>query len=168
MDLLWTCKRCGKQFDTLSFAYALDMPDRWTELPKSEREQRGQLSSDACVIDGQEFYIRGRIVIPVRDSPTPFVWGVWTSIPQQGYDRIGETWNVEQREHEPPIAGTLANDIPIYPQTRDLRCSLHLRNAGKRPSIMLESTDHPLAVEQRNGITLDRVKEIAAVVLKHG
>jgi hypothetical protein len=32
---------------------------------------------------------------------------------------------------------------------------------------MLDAIDHPLAIEQRDGITLDRVKEIAAVVLRH-
>ncbi|WP_308294565.1 hypothetical protein [Streptomyces sp. RKAG290] len=35
---------------------------------------------------------------------------------------------------------------------------------GRRPLIELEPTDHPLAVEQRNGITLDRVREIAEAV----
>jgi hypothetical protein len=29
----------------------------------------------------------------------------------------------------------------------------------------LEPTDHPLAVEQRTGITLDRVREIATAVM---
>jgi len=33
--------------------------------------------------------------------------------------------------------------------------------------VELESTDHPLAVEQREGITMDRVQEIAEALL-HG
>lgn len=36
---------------------------------------------------------------------------------------------------------------------------------GPRPFIELEPTDHPLAVEQRTGITQDRVREIAEAVL---
>lgn len=51
MDLLWTCKCCGKQYDTLSFAYALDQPDPWNEIPETERKQRAVLGSDGCVID---------------------------------------------------------------------------------------------------------------------
>ena len=38
----------------------------------------------------------------------------------------------------------------------------HLRSGDLRPLIELEPTDYPLAVEQRNGITLDRIKQIAA------
>jgi hypothetical protein len=37
---------------------------------------------------------------------------------------------------------------------------VHLRNDGIRPYVELEPTSHPLAVEQRLGITLDRVAEI--------
>jgi len=33
------------------------------------------------------------------------------------------------------------------------------------PLIELEHTDHPLAVEQRTGITMARVREIAATLL---
>ncbi len=38
---------------------------------------------------------------------------------------------------------------------------------GQRPLIELEPTDHPLAAEQRAGITLARVQEIAETLL-HG
>jgi hypothetical protein len=36
---------------------------------------------------------------------------------------------------------------------------------GERPSVELEPTSHPLAVEQRNGITVARVHEIAETLL---
>ena len=38
---------------------------------------------------------------------------------------------------------------------------VHLRADGIRPYIELEPTDHPLAVEFREGITMERVQEIA-------
>ena len=44
---------------------------------------------------------------------------------------------------------------------------MHTRPVGVRPYIELEATDHPLAVEQREGITWERVQEIAEIVL-HG
>jgi hypothetical protein len=37
---------------------------------------------------------------------------------------------------------------------------VHLRDHGIRPYIELEVTEHPLAVEQRSGITMQRVAEI--------
>jgi hypothetical protein len=42
---------------------------------------------------------------------------------------------------------------------------VHTREVGQRPRIELEPTDHPLAVEQRQGITRERVQEIAEIVL---
>ena len=48
-----------------------------------------------------------------------------------------------------------------------MKTRVHLRDDGARPYIELEPTDHPLAVEQRNGITADRVAEIYAYY-EHG
>jgi len=52
--------------------------------------------------------------------------------------------------------------LPLYPSTENLKTRVHLRDNGVRPYIELEATDHPLAVEQRNGIAADRVAEIYA------
>jgi Uncharacterized protein conserved in bacteria (DUF2199) len=49
----------------------------------------------------------------------------------------------------------------------NLKTHVHTREVGRRPFIELEPTDHPLAVEQRDGITWERVQEIAEQVL-HG
>jgi hypothetical protein len=167
IDLDWTCPCCGRQYDTLSFAYALDEPDAWRAIPEAERRYRGVLGTDTCTIDGGQFFIRGRVVIPVIGYDEPFRWGIWASVSKESFERYGRLWDVAVREHEAPISGVLASDVPIYPATSNLRCSIHLRNARKRPSFAIEPADHPLAAEQRNGITLDRVKEIAAVVQRH-
>jgi hypothetical protein len=37
----------------------------------------------------------------------------------------------------------------------------HFRSGGLRPQIELEPTDHPFAIDQRNGITLEKAWEIA-------
>jgi hypothetical protein len=42
---------------------------------------------------------------------------------------------------------------------------VHLRDYGKRPFLELEPTEHPLAVEQRGGITVARVGEILSLYL---
>jgi hypothetical protein len=43
---------------------------------------------------------------------------------------------------------------------------VHLRSGGRRPAIELEPTDHPLAIEQREGISIARVEEIAAQLMR--
>lgn len=111
MDLIWTCPCCGKRYDTLSFAYALDEPDPWGAVPGDEREYRGVLGSDTCRID-EQFYIRGRIVVPVIGSDDPFIWGTWASVSKESFARFGALWDVEKREQEPPFA---AHDQQRHP-----------------------------------------------------
>ena len=67
MDLVWTCKCCGKQYNSLPLAFALDVPDPWLAVPEGERRLRGTLTSDRCIIDRNEFCVRGRLEIPVID-----------------------------------------------------------------------------------------------------
>ena len=52
-------------------------------------------------------------------------------------------------------------------ETMDLTTRVNLRDDGLRLSIELKPTDHPLALEQRNGISIDRVAEIYSIMV-HG
>jgi hypothetical protein len=47
----------------------------------------------------------------------------------------------------------------------NLKARIHLRDDGVRPYIELEPTDHPLAIEQRLGISVERVAEIYAQIM---
>ncbi|MFD9615564.1 DUF2199 domain-containing protein [Streptomyces sp. NPDC059083] len=47
----------------------------------------------------------------------------------------------------------------------NLKTKLHTQPIGDRPLVELEPTDHPLAVEQRTGITSARVQWIAEQIL---
>jgi hypothetical protein len=165
MNYTWTCRCCGKQFEELPLSFAPAAPDPWIELTEEERAIRGRIDSDLCVIDQQYFFVRGCLEIPIIDPQTTFVWGVWVSVAKQNFERILELWDSEIRESEAPIFGWLCNNISIYPTTFGLKTLVHLRNAEKRPFIELEPTDHPLAVEQQEGISLSRVTEIAAALL---
>lgn len=51
------------------------------------------------------------------------------------------------------------------PETTNLKTLVHTREVGMIPFVELEPTDHPLAIEQTQGIALDRVKEIAGLLL---
>jgi hypothetical protein len=127
------------------------------------------LSSDQCVIQGQAFFVRGLIEIPVTDLDEVFSWGVWVSLSHEKFARAAELWETPGRESEPPYFGWLSTDLPIYsPSTINLKTNLHTRPVGQRPLIELEPTDHPLAVEQRSGITMARVQQIAEALLHPG
>jgi hypothetical protein len=162
MDYRWTCSCCGKTFDTLPMDYAIEGPSNWFAVPEAERATRVKKDSNLCVIDSREFYVRGCIEIPVHDCNDRFVWGVWVSVSEESFRYILDKWTAEIPADEPPRFGWLCNWIRGYPEPKDIGCDVHLRSGNLRPRIVLEPTDHPLAVEQREGITLDRVKEIIA------
>ena len=105
---------------------------------------------------------------PVVDGPGPFVWGVWASLSEKSFKRFIELWNYDGRETEPPFFGWLCTRLPLYPDTGLLKTKVHLRPANQRPFIELEPTNHPLAVEQRQGITMARVREIVEPLMHHG
>jgi hypothetical protein len=88
--------------------------------------------------------------------------GVWVSVSRESFKRIVEIWSADVVKNEPPKFGWLCNNISEYPDTLNLKTLVHLRTGNKRPSIELEPSDHPLAVEQREGISIARVEEIAA------
>jgi hypothetical protein len=70
------------------------------------------------------------------------------------------------RERAQPYFGWLSTELPLYqPTTLSLKTHVRTRPVGQRPLIELEPTGHPLAVEQRTGITLERVQEIAETLL---
>lgn len=168
MQHAWTCGCCGKQFDTLPLDFACAAPDQWFQIPEAERQNRAKLTSDVCIIDDKDIFVRGCLEIPITDQSNSFSWGVWVSISKESYARVVELWDAQVIENEQPKFGWLCNNISAYPATLNLKTNLHLRGAGRRPLIELEPTDHPLAVEQRQGISIKRVEEIAALhLLRH-
>jgi hypothetical protein len=48
--------------------------------------------------------------------------------------------------------GWLSTSIPCYPETINLKTNVHNSPIGVTPYIELEPTEHPLAMEKREGI----------------
>ena len=162
----WTCKCCGKQQSTLPLDVALQVPDYWLGLSEEERRQRGRIDSDVCLVD-EHIFVRGCIEIPLIDNDEMFVWGAWVSLSKESFRRVVDLWDKDAVENEPPKFGWLSNSISSYPDTLGLKADVYLRGGNLRPLIKLEPTDHPLAVEQRQGISLARVEEIMARLQRH-
>jgi hypothetical protein len=163
VDYAWTCGCCGRSFNTLPMAYAVTAPPNWNGLPEAERATRAELTDDLCTIDDTEHYIRGCLEIPVSDSSESLVWGVWVSVSKESFEYILDRWTADIAEDEPPRFGWLCTWLNGYPEPREIRCHVFLRSGDLRPRIVLEPTDYPLAVEQQQGITFERVKQIAAL-----
>lgn len=124
------------------------------------------MTSDVCVVDDQHYFVRGVIEIPIIGfEEDRFRWGAWVSLSKKSYDEVIELWKVDPAGHG-PYFGWLDSALPLYsPTTLGLKTNVHLQANNLRPWIEVEPTDHPLALEQRNGITIERVQEIAAALL---
>jgi hypothetical protein len=107
--LAFTCSRCGQLHDELPMSFGAAAPAYYYAVPEEQRPARCLLNDDLCIIDGEQFFIRGCLEVPVPDGPGP----------------------------------------PV----------------GQRPLVELEPTEHPLAVEQRQGISMQRVQAIAEALL---
>ncbi len=162
-DRGFACTCCGDRHHELPMHYTADAPAVWD--PAYTGADDSLLSSDQCVIRGEHHFVRGLIEIPVLDGDEVFSWGVWVSLSRENFARAADLWDTPGREAEKPYFGWLTTELPVYPATTlNLKTHVHTRPVGRRPLIELEPTDHPLAVEQRTGITLDRVREIAAAL----
>ena len=143
-------------------SYGSEMPDYCLDIVEEEWDERVELSDDLCIIDKEYFFIRGLIEIPVEDGDEPFVWDVWVSLSEFNFKISKENWGTHDREMKlQSMFGWLSTSIPCYPETINLKTKVHTRKVGMRPFIELEPTDHPLALEQRKGIAISRIQQIA-------
>jgi len=70
-----------------------------------------------------------------------------------------------RRSHIGPFFGWLNAWLAPYPDTMNLKTMVKLRDNDIRPYIELEKTDHPLSIEQHNGISVERVAEIYSIMM---
>jgi hypothetical protein len=152
----YQCACCGKTHEELpDIGFA--KPEHYFDVPPEERGDRIQLTNDICVIDNQYYFIRGVIKIPVNDGETYFGIGVWISQKKENFE------NYQQHPDSSeigPYFGWLCSDIPEFGNTLSLKTEAHFQNGNLRPWIKLQTSDHPLAVAQQEGISLARAWEV--------
>ncbi len=143
-------------------AFDSDAPADWD--PALAGEEGSALGSDQCVVRGEKWFLRGNLVLPVHGEGEDVVWGVWLSVSEGTFDRAAELWENPHRVREPPYPGWLATELPGYEvSTLGMLARLRHRPPGTRPLVVLHGSDHPLAVEQRDGIDAARADELAAL-----
>lgn len=153
------CARCGEAHAGIP-AFHADRPTPYWDVPEERRETDVFLTSDSCVIADRFFFVHGCLEIPILDGDDIFTWGVWVSLKAEDFLTWHDNYGTVQRSHVGPFFGWLCTELPIYPDTMHLKTAVHLRDNGIRPLIELEATAHPLARDQRDGITMERALEI--------
>lgn len=159
------CPECGVNLPDVPLCYGADAPWRALGVAESEFESRVDLTDSQCVVDEKVFLIRGHIDIPVIGSDDVFSWSVWCSLSEESFLEACDRWLEPDRVNDAPYFGWLMTSLPVYPETLHLKTNVQSREVGRVPLVTVEPTDHPLAVEQRNGMSRERIQEIAHALL---
>lgn len=151
------CGTCGETHEGLPHI-GFQYPDPYFDIPEHERERRVIASTDLCSIDDEQFFIRGVIYIPVHGQEEDFGFGVWVSQKKENFQTYRDNYDSDQIG---PFFGWLSTRLICYADdTFCLKTMAYFRGANERPSIVVEPTDHPLSIDQRNGISLERAWEL--------
>jgi hypothetical protein len=158
------CSCCGEVHEG-SPSFGFRAPAPYLEQTKAVQEA-GFLGSDLCWYeddDGVHYFIRVCLEIAVHRVTQPFIWGVWVSLSKKNFDRYVETF--DEADVTDQYFGWLCNYLPYYESTYALRTKVHPRAGKSRPCIELEASEHPLAIDYYNGITIERAQEIAELAM---
>jgi hypothetical protein len=152
------CTTCGERHEGLG-GLSFAAPFHYQQMSASEQSSSAFLNADLCSINSEDFFVRGCLEIPLHGRGEPFIWGVWVSLSKSNFDRYVGTFG-QNDIAEGPYFGWFCNRLPGYPDTLHLKTNVYFRSGGVRPRIELEPTEHPLAIDQRRGMSAQALREI--------
>ena len=159
----FVCTVCGQYHDERLLDAVAPVPDRWLELSRWQRVRSRRARSICRIRDGlrDRFYLRGIVELPVAELDDSFRWGVWAEVGREDFERAWKRWDDADAAGD-EYRGTLDNHLPYPAETRGLAVLLRERGGDDVPLIEVLEDAHPLAHEQRSGISVERADELAA------
>ncbi|WP_024873615.1 DUF2199 domain-containing protein [Tolumonas lignilytica] len=160
------CSCCQKVHEG-SPSFSFNAPSSYSEQSE-EIKQAGKLTTDLCYYkdsDGDHYFAKVMISIPIHGIQEPFRWGVWTSLSEKNYHHYLE--NVETTEPNTVYFGWFCNHLPYYKNTYALAADVYPQNNGLRPILILHEADHEFYRDFVNGITIEKAQQIAEICM-HG
>lgn len=166
----YQCSCCGETFEEMPLCFGGTFPAYYFSVPAEEREQRVQLEESLCVIDEKHFFHRGRLTIPIIDHYDDLVFNVWTSISEENFCLRVELWESKDRINQEPYFGWMQTNVPTYGETLSLRSIAIEQGLDLIPEIKIIEENHPLTLDQENGITFEKAISIVNEIMKiqHG
>ncbi len=160
----WKCTSCD-EWHTGLFDLGFDSPVYWNERIKlADNEDvifdSSFLSSDLCVIDGEDFFVRCLLRIPVPSMNCWFAYGIWSSLSRHNFAAY-----VKHLQGAGNVVGSewpswLANDVHGTSTANSVEGWIIPQPDGARPIWEVHDNDHPLALAQTNGITAEQLLDI--------
>ena len=172
-SLRWKCYSCEQWHTGPCLDFGFNAPIYWDRNREPadqyldvERLPHNFLSEDLCIYEGQDYFVRGTIPLPIIGTSETFRWGVWGSLSEENFKQLVSMFDDPKRVELPPMFSWLSNQIEEYDDTLNLKMYAHLNEPDKRPTFELEPKEHQLSQEYYHGITAERVKEIMSRRLK--
>jgi len=158
------CSKCGELHEG-SPSFSFDAPAPFLEQSEAIRNN-GNLGTDLCEYedgDGEHYFIRACLEIPIHGVDEPFLWGVWVSVSEKSFVHYAETYDAPDPTDR--FFGWFCNHLPCYEDTYALKTRVHPREGGVRPYLELEETSHPLSIDFHRGISVARAQELAEAAM---
>lgn len=158
-DESFVCGVCGQAHEGLSHDFGWKLPDELWLLPEDVRQEKLDWSPDASYHEGR-WFVRGVLYVPINDTGRQWGWGIWAEIDDKVMGVVYHNFT-EDASDAPLQTGTIANKIPGFEDSVGQQINLRFRTADLRPLFFFpEDSQHPLAIEQREGVSLERYHEI--------
>lgn len=162
--MTFTCEVCGETHAGETRDIRMGLPQPIFLLDETERERRSWVADDAAVLDGERFFVRALLELPVVGEDGYFGYCAWIEVAEPDFAMLMELWDAEDGWRSGPFAGTLANELSPYAFTEGLPVQLRLREVQLLPLVELADGEHELVRAQRSGISPHRAHQLAATV----
>lgn len=163
----FTCSKCDKIHQGIP-SFSFDAPVYYYSIPAGEREARTELTSDTCVIDGNQFFAKGFLEIPVHGLEDTLSFTPWVSLSEVNFKRFQESQKVKDASTYGSMVGWFSSRIEPYEKCLEVKAKLVLQDHNYRPDILLEPTNLPLSVAFQNGISQEKLIEIVESFMHYG
>jgi hypothetical protein len=163
----FTCDTCGQTHSGEVRDIRMSLPEPIFFLDEVDREERAWVGDDSAVLrraEGNRFFVRGLLELPIEGEEGYFGYGSWIEVSQEDFEALRELWHDHDGWRSPPFAGTLANELAPYFGTIGLPLQIRLRQVQLLPAVELDDTNHELVRAQQHGISRHRAHELAATL----
>jgi hypothetical protein len=137
-----------------------DAPDVVAALDEPDRERRVERDTETCLLDGQRRFVRGLIELRLERSNLPDSAGIgaWVEMaPTTFRDYQGAPTDGSTSSR---FEGRLATDFKGFGDVTELPVYIVPQGGNARPLIEPLDQAHPLAEQQRQGVTMAQWVEL--------